>query len=364
MQTLEYLIDLELLKLIQTFKLEEKFKHVSNFITDDNKSAEFIRSILDDDPFIHPDEQSPIYDVAKARSRHSALTFLIGLVFKKFGGLYDSFERTTIGGGKNINLKLWMMTALSHDKGYYSERLKKDVPAHLQKFTHTLLTDEYMDDFRTLRWYSNDIQNVLAYTYADIDIYDMAALDFHTSRGDPERVDHGILGGCIVFDDYLNKLKKTQFTVIEKELYIIKTCALTIAQHNMFKSSTPEHDKNFPNKPSILQCSSEFRISKKTPLLLFLSLIDTFECIKKFSKEENDAHVETLTVLKKIKLHVDDYAITVDYSELFDHIKRKKNNNLNQSQQSYLNSIITLSDWTILKTTPISKTETYKITIN
>ena len=125
MQSLENLINRELENLPKQF--DNKFYKISEFITDDTKSAEFIRNILKDDTFIHPDEKSPMYEVAKSRSRHSALTFLIGLVFKEFGGLYDSFKATTQFGNEHISLKLWMMTALSHDKGYYSERLKKNV---------------------------------------------------------------------------------------------------------------------------------------------------------------------------------------------------------------------------------------------
>lgn len=363
METLEHLINLELAKL--PLKFGNKFNSVSEFITDDNKSAEFIRNILKDDSFIHPDEKSPLHEVAKSRSRHSALTFLIGLVFKEFGGLYDSFEKTTKFGNEHISLKLWMMTALSHDKGYYSERLKSGIPAHKQRFTHKLLTDSYFyDNWQELEKYPKEIQNVLAYQYDDIITYDIASVGWRQDNKNDERVDHGILGGCIVFNDYINKLQKTTATSIEKELYSIKTCALTIAQHNMFKSANADDDKKYPNKPPILQSSSDFRISKNTPLLLFLSLIDTFECVKKFSKEENDAYVETLTVLKKIKLHVDTYSITVDYSELFDHIKNKKDNSLNQSKENYFDSIMTLNNWTVLQTASVLNTDTYRITIS
>ena len=363
MQTLEYLINLELEELVLKFNLNKKFERVSDFITDDTQSAEFIRTILDDETFIHPDETSPIYEISKARSRHSTLTFLIGLVFKKFQGLYDAFGSTTRFGGENINLKLWMMTALSHDKGYYSERLKKSIPAHKQFFSHRLLVNEYRDDFEILSRYLDNVKNVLAYDYDEIKTYDIASVNWRQNDDGDEKVDHGILGGHIVFNNYLNKLLKTRYTVVEKELYSIKTCALTIVQHNMFKSATLEEDKKYPNKPERLRYGGDGKITSETPLLLFLSLIDTFECVKKFSKKDNDRSINTLTILQKIRICVDEDFISIDYSDLFNYIEGRKQKDLIVQKNSYITSIIGLETWTVLKSKFDQRTNICKITL-
>lgn len=364
MDTLENLINVELKELVQKFEIDVKYKHVSDFITRDEDSADFIRSVLDDETFKHPDETSPMHEVAKTRSRHSALIFLIGLVLKRFNGLYDSFAETTKFGGKNINLKLWMMTSLAHDKGYYSEKLKKSIPAHKQKFAHSLLTDTYSKEFGVLDNYSSELQNVLAYTYEDIKTYDIASSDWRKNKDGTEKVDHGILGGCIVFNDYLNKLQNNKVKYMEKELFSIKTCALTIAQHNMFKSSSLEEDQKYPNKPPILQYTSDYRISTATPLLLFLALIDTFECVKRFSKEENSTSIQTLTILKKIKISVEKDSIFIDYSDLLNYIKQRNEDTLTKKKDDYLNSIKTLNNWTVLYANPNDTKTAYRITIN
>lgn len=102
--------------------LPSKYTSVSNFIYDDESSAAFIREMLRDEDFRTPEEASDIYDFAKARARHSAVTFLLGLVFKRFAGSFFEYGRTTENamytGGKRYNelLRSWLITSLYHDK--------------------------------------------------------------------------------------------------------------------------------------------------------------------------------------------------------------------------------------------------------
>ena len=118
----------------------------------------------------------------------------------------------------------------------------------------------------------------------------------------------------------------------------------------MFKSDTIEQDKKFPNKPRVLQSSSNFRISNHTPLLLFLSLIDTFECVKKFGKENNNKNVKALTILINIYISVYKNTIVIDYSKLFNYIHDKNNGSLEQSIKSYCESLMGLETWTVMST--------------
>ena len=351
MKDLKTLINEELHNLVEDLHLDREFLDITNFITVDQKSAEFIRFILNDGTFTHPEEGTEMYELAQDRSRHSALTFLIGLVFKKAFGLYDSFAEVFEFGEPKIDFRLWLLVSLYHDKGYYSTRLKKKTEVHKQDFKYDLFSDkpisyEVEHDLRM------DYKRVLAFSYDELRQYDVWALQFHSEKGDKECVDHGILGGYIVYNDYLAKIKRYDCSFDENDYLINKITALTISQHNLFK--TQKDDKEFdwqhPGKPKKLTCGDPFRIAKETPLLLFLALIDTFECVKKLSKGENPSkYLETPTVLKCIELSIESDKVIIDYTKLKKAVYDKKDNDLKKVFDSYLKSICRFNEWTFFK---------------
>lgn len=79
METLENLMN-EKLNLLGI----RKYKNLKDFINDDKKSADFIRIVLHDPKFAASDEDDISTSVAQARARHSAVTFLMGLIFHGF----------------------------------------------------------------------------------------------------------------------------------------------------------------------------------------------------------------------------------------------------------------------------------------
>ena len=356
MKTLEEWINKELDEFYKNnTDLSEQYPRIQEVIKDDTQSVAFIRAVLNDDSFGQPEEDSPLFNVTRARARHSVLTFFIGLVFapfendklfSRFSGIYNATDDPTLG------FSLWLNVSLNHDKGYYDDRIFK--LSDKVKSKYDLLTDDYPGALQSLNQYSKRFPGAMAYSYADILQYEKAAMAFHVkqkagekkSEKKQEMVDHGILGGRLVFDRQVRDALKAKEPPRAKQLLQIKTCALTIAQHNMFKSATKEDDAAFPNKPPTLRHTSKFKISPKTPLLLFLSLIDTFECVKKFSKSENDFYLQTLTVLSKIKLSIDEHEIRIDYSELHDHILSKRNDALIEKMDQYFDGMKTLGEWT------------------
>lgn len=352
MKTLEEWIDKELDEFYKNnVALSEQYRCIQEVIKDDAQSVAFIRAVLNDDSFGQPAEDSPLFNVTQARARHSVLTFFIGLVFAPFEndrlfscfpGIYNAKDDRVLG------FSLWLIGSLYHDKGYFDERIFE--PSDKVKSKYDLLTDDYPEPLQSLNQYSERFPGAMAYSYADILQYEKAAIAYHgkqkTGEKMREMVDHGILGGRLVFDRQVRDALKAKEPPLAKQLWQIKTCALTIAQHNMFKSVTKEDDAQFPNKPPILQHTSPFKISPKTPLLLFLSLIDTFECVKRFSKSENDFYLQTLTVLSKIKLSIDEHRIRIDYSELRDHILGKRNGALIEKMDQYFDGMKTLGEWT------------------
>lgn len=343
------LMDIEL----KLLGLPLKYTSVSDFIYDDESSASFIREMLKDEDFRTPEEASDIYDFAKTRARHSAITFLMGLVFKKFSVSFfehgETAEATRDTGNKRYGelLRSWLITSLYHDKAYYSEHLKNGKLDYRKTFKYFLLTDEYADDrLACVANFSNRYPKVLAHTYDHILSYDSYARNYHANKIDgAEKVDHGILGGIMVFNDLVRKSLRT--TKFDGELPMIKACCLTIAQHNIFKSGSAASDQLYPSDLSYLHHDSDFRIGKGTPLLLFLCLVDTLECVKRFSKGENEkTSLQTKTVLSSIFVTVTEDEIKIDYSQLHKKIDDKGNSDFHNTYKRYLNGLLSLNEWT------------------
>ena len=96
------------------------YNTIQEFITDDAKSTEFIRSILQDNEFETPNEGSELFNFTKTRARHSAITFLIGLALLKYGNFEEMISKSSYVQESDLHnpaIQLWMVTALYHDFG-------------------------------------------------------------------------------------------------------------------------------------------------------------------------------------------------------------------------------------------------------
>lgn len=341
-QSLKTLIEKEL----QELSIPVEFKHLDSFITDGKKSAQFIRALLGDKSFDIPEEHTQLYETAEMRARHSAVTFLMGLVFKRFNGLFMKIP-TIINQGENLSNQMWLLTSLNHDKAYFSKYIENNRIDLKKKFTPFLLTDEIPNsDLQVLDDFSNKYPDTLAYKYSTILDYDNYAIYYHSTHESKEKRDHGILGGVMMFSE----LSKRAMNKGKEELTIIKACSLAITQHNIFKSGSRERDKHYEayNLHTLLS-DSPFRISPDKCLLLFLSLVDTVECVKKFSQKQNkDKYFETLTTLKYIKMAVTENEISIDLSELSKRIKEKNSEELDKALKSYKEALIGFDTWTEL----------------
>lgn len=337
--------------------LPAEFNRLENFITDGKKSAEFIRFLLEDDSYRLPKEQDALYDTAEMRARHSAVTFLMGLVFRRFGGLFEAFPVEENGNEKNA-VHMWLITSLYHDKAYSSEYIKKPDLEYCEKFLPYLLTDDYEEGYSELNGFSTRYPKYLAYTYEEILNYDKYARKYHQEKQSDEKLDHGILGGVAMFRDLARKVRKHGET---EELPVIKACSLTVAQHNIYKSDGKNRDELYREYSlERLESTSDFRITPKQPLLLFLSLIDTVECVKKLSQRENsDKYLQTMTVLKNIKLDVQPDRLEIDFLPLLEEVARKvskkKGKRLNEERslsekfEGYLGNLKNLGKWTVFR---------------
>lgn len=286
------------------------------FITSDERSAEFISSLTGSFKFETPAEDSQLYQIARGRARHSAITFLTGLVFREFAGLFNKID--DILKKDNTAFKLWLMTSLNHDRGYTSEYITQGDLDYKTKFKYYLLSGK-CEGVEALEGYDDKYPESLAYTYQEIKQYDKYARTYHKKDSDGRRLDHGILGGIILFHTLIQKYLKSKSSQQNNiEPLVIKTSALTIAQHNIFKSCDPKCDKAYlQHHLERLVSDSDFVIESSHTLLLLLSLVDTIECVKKYSKQENgDKYLQSITVLKNIMVDVSADELVVDYSKL------------------------------------------------
>lgn len=314
------------------------YQNISEFIKDDKLSSEFINHMVFDDDEIYPPKK-----VALGRARHSVISYFLGLVIGGFSGLFgncsdvfncDKFEYLSINE-PYINYRLWLITSTNHDYGYFSQYIRTEYD--LKKVKYDLLSD---NDYGLpiLSNVSIKYPKIFKNTYKNIRDYYLYSQYYH-KNDEFEKCDHGILGGVLLFNEIFPKIKNeivnkksiTFSTSYMNRPYIVndvlfyKAACLTICQHNIFKSNGKAKTENDYIKYNLehLLSNSNYSIGLDTPLLALLSLVDTIECVKAFSKKENSKiGLQTTTILKKIKICVTRDIIILDYTELFNYVKK------------------------------------------
>lgn len=323
--------------------LSKEYSDISNFISDDKKCLDFIKLLLND--ALYDDFNQ--HKLAKDRAKHSVITFLLGQVLKNFSGIYYEFSDVVNFFDSVLNQKIWMYVSLYHDYGYFSEYVRRDMENYDSIVKYNLFANNYnKDELNTLNNFNVEYPRVLHYTYDEIMNYDKYARLYHKSHNSNEKSDHGILGGILVFDKLVKKQLNNDINNKDWNLVLIKAVCLTIAQHNIFKSNKKDRDKLYLKyNLNRLTSDSTLKIGIETPLLLFLSLVDTIECVKKFGKAKNpDNYLEVKTVLKGIKFSATKNFINIDYTELRITAERK-----NLDFKAYFDSVLGLEKWTEFK---------------
>lgn len=357
--TLEEILNRELGKLTNV----EHFKELDCFINNDKDCAEFINTLVaeneDDDIIQIPPEGSELFKISQRRAQHTVLTYLLGLAFLPFVEqfLFSSNKKNTHSNSQDF-LEDWRITAIFHDIGYFNKHITNSDYNLREGVTYWLLTDDYTDvrnkPLGCLNNFSCKFPSSFAYTYAEIESYDKYSRERRSGQNGGERIDHGILGGTSSFNMLVRRIKNNQkvLTLYDHALIHAKKACMAIAQHNIYKSDSDENDAKLPDAlyPK-LAFTSFFRISQNTPLLLFLSLVDTIECVKKFSKGESEKqYFKSLTVLRKVNMSISDNSIMLDLSELKAECDKKSvnsgNNNLLKIFNDYYTGITDLPKWT------------------
>lgn len=348
------------------------YKSIEEFIFDDEKSVKFINRLNYGENTMYNDVIKN--DISQGRARHSIISLFLGLILGKFKKLFENCssilkknDNDLSSYEKYLNFKLWMITAINHDYGYHSRYVLENVPIERLPIKYDLFDDKINFNYIPLMDYSSKYSHVLKNNYNQIKEYYIYSQKFHNKNNDIERNDHGILGALLLYDR-VNRKYANQFNecVINKnyinenfqsiDMLLYKTACLTIAQHNIYKSKCEENDELYGPKLSHLYYNSKYVIDEKYVLLYLLTLVDTIECVKLFSKSESETkYFETLTILKNIELLVKDDEITIDFSKLYNKIKKDKEE-LIKKIIKHMDNIKDLSSWTTFNVIKISDT--------
>lgn len=328
------------------------YKDLKSFITKDKDSAKFINNLVDETILNVPEEGDKLYEIAESRARHTVVNYFIGLALLPFAEQFLLISGS-INGYSNLDefKQEWLITAAYHDYGYFLKDINNSNLDLEKSVKYYLLCNDYdygkypfLDCLKNFR---EIFPEFFAYEYEEIIAYDEYSRKWRKEDNNTaELVDHGILGATRAFDSITENVAKAYGQNVNRsqELLHAKKAMITIAQHNIYKSNSAEKDKMMPEilKRKLSQ-ASQVRISTETPLLLLLSLVDTIECVKKFSKATNSGgYLETLTVLKAVKVAVSENEIKLDLSEL----RSKWNNKNEETYTRYIEGIKSLDSWT------------------
>lgn len=336
---------------LKSKEMFQEYASLEEMITNEKECAGLLRKILDDQSFVIPNGKH--YDIAQGRAEHSVINYALGLVFKDFADLFNTIDyimaERMIKDKKGAE-EAWFSVALNHDVGYFSKHILDENFDYSKEHKYNLYKDVYKENYEIkyncLNGMSSYVPELYAFTYEEILEYDEKDRIRRKKSSDYEKINHGIYGGAYFFDKMLRKFDRKGIT--DKEaIKMVKAVAITIAQHNLYKSNSVKNNYFYPSK---LHYESTFVIDKKYPLLLFLALIDTIECVKKLGKTNNrKSFFQAKTVLKSISVKVNLHSIDIDYSELKSRLVNKKNESLNQNYNSYIEGVKGLSTWTCLK---------------
>lgn len=316
-------------------------------VTNDDLCLDLIQATLE--------FKSVVFGENKNRASHILITWLLGIGFSrlsKLSGSIQGFEK------ENFNV-LWLQTAMLHDYGYLRKEIK-DEKLTLADITknYDLLTDTYYEwPFRYLNNMSEsqDYRHFFSYKYYEIEAYFDCSKEYHLEINDPiETNDHGIVGGCIAFQKYCERIKRNKSIESDLTTMLIQKIACYIAaSHNIFKSSDTKTDRKYSRYGLYRLRSFEPAIVNETnSILLLLSLVDTIECTKRFSAKKNPkAYLIQSTTLKKVEVIVTDSSLIVDYSELYKYLENeRKNYGMVDTLLKHVDGVLKISSWTSFAT--------------
>ena len=319
-----------------------------DLINDDKKCIEFIFSIL----------EFPIETVSINRNRasHIIITWLLGIGFNNIFKL----NQNDVGFHKLYDSNLWLQTAILHDYGYFCKEISKEFLS-LNEITKEfdLLTDSYTDkSLYCLNSMSThpEYNRYFSFSYDEIKNYYLYSQTIHQTKnksfGD-ELSDHGIVGACLAFKKYCKNIKTSKNTIdlspSDVLTQIEKISCIIAASHNIYKSNDDDSDSIYKSFGlNNLLRESPIRVRRTNYLLLLLSLVDTIECTKRFSKMNNPSHyLIQSTTLNLVDVDLFKDSIEISFDRLFSYITTiRKSKDMSNNLQRHIRALTELGDWT------------------
>lgn len=289
----------------------------------------------------------------KYRIKHIIITWLLGIGIGRFNRLSTPDDKLI------SHFRLWMISALSHDYGYFCDETKRPSSNFLDSFGNNyLLKDDYDGELKVISGFSKKHREYYPYSYDEIEKYYLFSLEYRKDKP-YEKADHGIVGGCKFFNKYANFLEKKKPILTDGEILktVYKAACLNTASHNIFKSESDERDREYESFGLTRICKNAPPvITKQYKLLLLMSIVDTIEPTKKyvqFIERRTTNLLMTDTVLKNIQVEVSEDDITIDFQKLYAYIKNSRNEKKDVAKErtdDIKSGVLKLSNWTCLKT--------------
>ena len=319
-------------KIINVYLKKHILPPISPIINDKKECRKYINRLLNMfGHFICYKKYLPeAYDY---RIKHILFSFGMGLVFADFADLTTKIgEKYTycqyeIENNNNDNfLYAWLTVCLYHDFGYYVNRKKYSEISNISEILKKLRKNIFKST------------SVSRYNFELYQEYYKERFKVNKSDGNFEIGDHGILGGMFLYD-LMKKRKFCEYCPLCADI------CFCIMEHNIWKKN---EDYPLSSLYHLIDKSNFVKINlQKEPLLFLLSLVDTIEPIKKFSKckdsnSSSDKSIFPKTIAKSIKIIITNKSIVIDWNEL-EKVLKKRDNSLKIND--WTTPIKGLSNW-------------------
>lgn len=381
-----------------------QWKDIGDFLFDKGRCLELLYNYLDlGNVRQHSHEFNP---VSLYRSQHIFVTFLMGLGIEY---KYNLLQGINVFN-EMPDEHLWMLTSVVHDYGYLKEGISNCPELEDVDSQYSLLRDDCRHkQLQVVENYSKNYPQFMTYSYDMIMRYyeyNKVRMTDERRRGwfnkDNETVDHGIYGACECYKEYCDFYIKYEYPhncispdndkddvaslgyencrpnddprilkLARTEPLLYKTACLIAAQHNMFRSSNAETDREYEEYGlNQLYSSSPLAVTKDNPLLYLLSVVDTLECSKGFENmflDEDKEHKKPFglpieDVLKNVNIDFDEKSFAIDYAPLVDVIdhnwslcrKEEKRKKMHERLKGHVDSAAGLQAWVDCKSELIS----------
>ena len=230
------------------------------------------------------------------RVKHVLFSFGLGIVLAPLCHLEDRIQAACRREAPPSFLYVWLTVCLYHDFGYFiAPACRSAASLDALDLAHPIFDAGYCESRYSRR------------------LYEAYYREKYARHGpDSEEVgDHGILGGCVLFDRLWEAGDPHR-----RPLY--QDICWRIMEHNIWK-----REQSLPPEDPFSEIDADrFRpIGLSEPLLYLLSLVDTLEMTKRFctyldSAADKTRYIYPKTLGSKVRVEVTDASITLDSSEM------------------------------------------------